>query len=55
MNLFIVDVAGEKTRQITFGAGRKTSPKWSSNDRSIYFDGTVDGAQGIWRVEISRP
>lgn len=54
VNLFIIDVASEETHQVTFGAGRKSSPKWSTDDRSIYFDGTIDGAQGIWRVEIRR-
>lgn len=50
VNIFVLDVATKEARQITAGAGRKTSPKWSADGKAVYFDGTVNGAQGLWRV-----
>ena len=48
-NLFVLDLAADSIRYLTFGAWQDETPRWAGNDR-IYFSSDRDGVFDIYSV-----
>jgi eukaryotic-like serine/threonine-protein kinase len=51
-DLWITDVDGSNTRQLTHGEGLNSSPSVSPDGRTIVFTTTRSGTESIWRMDI---
>lgn len=51
-NIVLVDANGSDRRLLSTPPGRKSSPAWSPDGRSIAFADDVDGVRSIYRVDL---
>jgi len=52
MNLWLLNLAARKTRQLTHGAGGDFQPTWSPDGRALVFFSGRGGATDIWRYDF---
>ncbi|MBX3510997.1 MAG: PD40 domain-containing protein, partial [Hyphomonadaceae bacterium] len=52
-DIVVLELASGAEQVLTSGPGRRISPKWDAAGGLIYFGGVVDGARGIWRINVS--
>ena len=50
--LYVLDICSGDLRLIDAPAGRKTSPKWGVDGRSLLFDRGYQGQTGVWQVDL---
>lgn len=51
-NVYIMDVATHKTRQLTYHKGADFSPSWSPDGNKIYFLSTREGGSQLWEMDV---
>ncbi|HEY8997840.1 MAG TPA: DPP IV N-terminal domain-containing protein, partial [Edaphobacter sp.] len=49
-HIFVIPAAGGKAVQLTFGGVNDIIPRWSSDDRTVYFRSNRGGRWQVWKV-----
>jgi dipeptidyl aminopeptidase/acylaminoacyl peptidase len=52
-DLWMVDVDGKTTRQLTTDPASDTSPRWSADGKSIFFLSSRSGTSQVWRLDLA--
>jgi Tol biopolymer transport system component/DNA-binding winged helix-turn-helix (wHTH) protein len=51
-HIFVIAASGGKARQLTFGNVNDIIPRWSIDDRTVYFRSNRGGRWQLWKVSI---
>ncbi|MBM4195711.1 MAG: S9 family peptidase [Gammaproteobacteria bacterium] len=51
--LWVVDIAGGEPRQLTRGDASASSPRWSSDGRSLFFLTARSGSSQVWQLPLA--